>query len=288
MDNNHRNFLDEGYNDEPVPRENIQLPSYSGDDNDNVDALVEKLRIYCKIKGISEVGKLDRIPFCLTGRAFTLFSGLSDAQKRNMGAITKALRDNFEKTPLPPSVAYQVLAQTKMLAEEKVQTFYERLMQKCKNQNVSKEILLSFFLGGLHKDLKSYCLLKNPTTIQEAVSLAREAEIVLHTNDGSIVSTQTEQQNEINQLRAQILTIMKNKEATVAAITPPQNPQPPQISAPTCQLCGRFNHSATECRNTAAIKSIFSGYFPDNRRPIPYNRPPPTYRPYYNNNQQRN
>ena len=46
MDNNHRNFLDEGYNDEPVPRENIQLPSYSGDDNDNVDALVEKLRIY--------------------------------------------------------------------------------------------------------------------------------------------------------------------------------------------------------------------------------------------------
>ena len=192
MDNNHRNFLDEGYNYEPVPRENIQLPSYSGDDNDNVDALVEKLRIYCKIKGISEVGKLDRIPFCLTGRAFTLFSGLSDAQKRNMGAIITALRDNFEKNPLPPSVAYQVLAQTKMLAEEKVQTFYERLIQKCKNQNVSKEILLSFFLRGLHKDLKSYCLLKNPTTIQEAVSLAREAEIVLHTNDGSIVSTQTE------------------------------------------------------------------------------------------------
>ena len=111
MDNIHRNFQDEGYNDEPVPRENIQLPSYSGDDNDNVDALEEKLRIYCKIKGISEIGKLDRIPFCLSGRAFTLFSGLSNAQKRDMGAITKGGHN---------------------------------------------------FLGGLHKDLKSYCLLKKP------------------------------------------------------------------------------------------------------------------------------
>ena len=113
MDNIHRNFQDEGYNDEPIPRENIQLPSYSGDDNDNVDALEEKLKIYCKIKGISEVGKLDRIPFCLTGRAFTLFSGLPNSKKRDMGAILKALRDNFEKTPLPPSVAYQVLGKLK-------------------------------------------------------------------------------------------------------------------------------------------------------------------------------
>ena len=127
MNNEHRNFLDEEYNDEPIPRENIKLPSFSGDDNNNVDALVEKLRIYCKIKGISEEGKLDRIPFCLTGRAFTLFSGLTEEQNRNKGAIISSLRENFEKTPLPPSVAYQLLAQTK----EKVQTFYERLLQKC-------------------------------------------------------------------------------------------------------------------------------------------------------------
>ena len=36
-------FDDEGYHDICIPRENIQLPSFSGDDSDNVDALVEKL-----------------------------------------------------------------------------------------------------------------------------------------------------------------------------------------------------------------------------------------------------
>ena len=222
-------FDNGGYQDMGIPRENIQLPSFSGDDADNVDALVEKLNMYCKLKGLSEQGKLDRIPFCLTGRAFTLFSNLTAMQKRDMDSIIKMLRDNFGKTPLPASVAYQVLSETKMGEKEKVQQFYERLIEKCKGQVVQPEILLSFFLGGLHRDIKSYCLLKNPQSIQDAVALAREAEIVLRANDGSIVSTQTAQQNEINQLQAQMITLLRNKEATVAAIHPMPPPHFPII-----------------------------------------------------------
>ena len=125
-----------GYQDIGIPRENIQLPSFSGDDPDNVDALIEKLNMYCKLKGLNEQDKLDRIPFCLTGRAFILFSNLSATQKRNMNSIIKMLRDNFGKTPLPASVAYQVLSETKMGEKEKVQQFYERLIEKCKGQVV--------------------------------------------------------------------------------------------------------------------------------------------------------
>ena len=77
MEHQHGIFEDEGYYDAHIPRENLQLPSFSIDESDNVDALVEKLKMYCKLKGINEQGKLDRIPFCLTGRAFTLFSNLT-------------------------------------------------------------------------------------------------------------------------------------------------------------------------------------------------------------------
>ena len=165
------------------------------------------------------------------------------------------------------------------------------------------EILLSFFLGGLHKDIKSYCLLKNPESVHDAVALAREAEIVLRANDGSIVSTQTAQQNEINQLQAQMITLLRNKEATVAAIHPmppsfpnTQNQQfahqnnqqsPEPVNHQSCQICGRYNHTAAACRNTNAITSIFSSHFPQHRQFQQYSRSPPTFRPYYNNQQYR-
>ena len=101
-----------------------------------------------------------------------------------------------------------------------------------------------------------------------------------------------------------MITLLRNKEATVAAINPisqqfpiPMNQQFPnptnqQFSRPqnsiACQICGRFNHSAASCRNTTAITSMFSSYFSQTRQIQQYNRPPPTYRPYYYNQQTRN
>ena len=40
MEHRHGPLEDEGYYDIHTPRENLQLPSFSGDDSDNVDALV--------------------------------------------------------------------------------------------------------------------------------------------------------------------------------------------------------------------------------------------------------
>ena len=63
------------------------IPEFSGDSTQNVVDWLEKAELVCKLRGVAHL-----IPLRLTGGAFAVYQQLPDADKQDIGKITKALR----------------------------------------------------------------------------------------------------------------------------------------------------------------------------------------------------
>ena len=69
------------------------IPEFSGDATQNVVEWLEKAELVCNLRGITHLESF--IPLRLTGGAFAVYQQLPDADKRDSGKITKALRTAF-------------------------------------------------------------------------------------------------------------------------------------------------------------------------------------------------
>ena len=69
------------------------IPEFSGDATQNVVEWLEQAELVCKLRGIVHLESV--IPLRLTGGAFAVYQQLPDADKRDSGKITKALRTAF-------------------------------------------------------------------------------------------------------------------------------------------------------------------------------------------------
>ena len=69
------------------------IPEISGDATQNVVEWLEKAELVCNLRGIAHLESV--IPLRLTGGAFAVYQQLPDADKRDSGKITKALRTAF-------------------------------------------------------------------------------------------------------------------------------------------------------------------------------------------------
>ena len=69
------------------------IPEFSGDATQNVVEWMEKAELVCNLRGKAQLESA--IPLRLTGGAFAVYHQLPDADKRDSGKITKALRTAF-------------------------------------------------------------------------------------------------------------------------------------------------------------------------------------------------
>ena len=69
------------------------IPEFSGDATQNVVEWLEKDQLVCNMRGIAHLESVT--PLRLTGGAFAVYQQLPDAEKRDSGKITKALRTVF-------------------------------------------------------------------------------------------------------------------------------------------------------------------------------------------------
>ena len=69
------------------------IPEFSGDSTQNVVEWLEKAELVCKLRGVAHLESV--LPLRLTGGAFAVYQQLPDADKQDIGKITKALRTAF-------------------------------------------------------------------------------------------------------------------------------------------------------------------------------------------------
>ena len=94
------------------------IPEFSGDPTHNVVEWLEKAELVCKVHGIAQLESV--IPLRLTSGAFAVYQQLADADKRNSGKTTKALRTAFADNSF---TAYEQFVTRRLQPGETVDVF---------------------------------------------------------------------------------------------------------------------------------------------------------------------
>ena len=95
------------------------IPEFSGDSTQNVVEWLEKAELVCKLRSVAHLESV--IPLRLTGGAFAVYQQLPDADKQDIGKITKALRIAFA---VDSFTAYEPFVGRRLQHEETVDVFW--------------------------------------------------------------------------------------------------------------------------------------------------------------------
>ena len=96
------------------------IPEFSGDATQNVVEWMEKAELVCNLRDIAHFESV--IPLRLTGGAFAVYQQLPDADKRENGKITKALRTAFS---VDSFTAYEQFVGRRLHPGETVDVFWQ-------------------------------------------------------------------------------------------------------------------------------------------------------------------
>ena len=98
------------------------IPEFSGDSTQNVVEWLEKSELVCKLRGVAHLERV--LPLRLTGGAFAVYQQLPDADKQDIGKITKALRTAFAVDSI---TAYEQFVGRRLQHGETVDVFLAEL-----------------------------------------------------------------------------------------------------------------------------------------------------------------
>ena len=102
------------------------IPDFSGYASQNVVEWLEKAELVCDLRGIAHLETV--IPLRLTGGAFAVYQQVPDADKLNVGKITKALRTAFA---VDSFTAYEQFVRRRLQPGETVDVFLAELRRPC-------------------------------------------------------------------------------------------------------------------------------------------------------------
>ena len=121
------------------------IPEFSGDSTQNVVGWLEKAELVCKLSGVAHLERV--IPLRLTGGAFAVYQQLPDADKQDIGKITKALRIAFA---VDSFTAYEQFVGRRLQHGETVDVFLAELRRLA----VPFKMLACAFVAGLPDTVK--------------------------------------------------------------------------------------------------------------------------------------
>ena len=126
------------------------IPEFSGDATQNVVEWLEKAELVCNLRGIAHLESA--IPLRLTGGAFAVYQQLPDADKRDSGKITKALRTAFAVYSF---TAYEQFVGRRLQLGETVDVFLAELRRLAVPfGGLSDNMLSCAFVAGLPDTVK--------------------------------------------------------------------------------------------------------------------------------------
>ena len=126
------------------------IPEFSGDATQNVAEWLEKAELVCNLRGIAHLESV--IPLRLTGGAFAVYQQLPDADKRDSGKITKALRTAFA---VDSFTAYEQFVGRRLQPGETVDVFLAELRRPTVPfGGLSDNMLACAFVAGLPDTVK--------------------------------------------------------------------------------------------------------------------------------------
>ena len=126
------------------------IPEFSGDATQNVVEWLEKAELVCNLRGLAHLES--DIPLRLTGGAFAVYQQLPDADRRDSGKITKAMRTAFA---VDSFTAYEQFVGRRLQPGETVDVFLAELRRLAVPfWGLSDKMLACAFVAGLPDTVK--------------------------------------------------------------------------------------------------------------------------------------
>ena len=151
---------------------------FSGEKGDDIKYFIERFDRFCYINGKDDNYKVNHFPMHLTGRAQKLYSKLSDEIKEDYDILTGYLKIYFSPAQLPIIAAFKKLHSIKRNSSERIQDFYERLLDHIEGIEISDAQLMAIFISNFPKQIEDYIILKEPENLSIALKWAKQQELL--------------------------------------------------------------------------------------------------------------
>lgn len=152
-------------------------PTFHGDGVANVDQFLLAFNRHADFFGWSDDKLLRDLPLSLVGPANIWFSSLEPSSYPSFPDLARLLREKFN-SPASLWLVRQQLDQRKMGPTESVATYSADIRRQCQQLRIPKAEWVHILLRGLRPDLRSYLVLQQPQTYEEAEQMATLKEAV--------------------------------------------------------------------------------------------------------------
>lgn len=214
------------------------------DGTSNINEWIYKWQHVSRLNSYSENEQLDMFPLILRGKALTVLRSLNRTQRESPDEILHALVKRFEPQSLKQAKKVALFCH-KMAKEEELEDFIETLLAKARDIELPDSDILSIFISNVTTRLRSCLMMAQPTTLAEALNVARLKAATLEncedTKDQTNIKLQqilakleqaekSPKKNEVNQLSS-IEQAVERMTALVAGTCKSTDEEPGRVSA---------------------------------------------------------
>ena len=209
---------------------------FSGDKSQNVEAFFDRFETWCAKQGHDDNYKLQNIVFCLDGSAYTSYKTMAPELKNNYANLKKELVTYYSQTKLPDDQLFQHLNTLRMQKTDTVQKFYNLLMKKTQDLNISEAQLQVLFKAALPRYIRRYVKSEKPKTLSETLIKAREAEEL---------GSDYEEDDGIKEVKDSIKALMTKLDSPTAPIVSAMA----NNETSKCPWCFSTQHALIQCQS---------------------------------------
>ena len=253
-------------NNDGGARLQVKTPKYNG--KADWEAFHAQFELLSRAVGWSEDIKALQLALCLTDEALSCLLLLSPAERTDYGALVGALKRRFGQCSQPGVLRSELSSRQRQPGEplrilaNDIETLARRAYSHM-SPEVQSELARDQFIRAITpRELRVQTQLAHPRSLQEALELALEREVVggaaesTHTEGGPVVRTVRQEGpgQEKPAWAAELTELIR-----AVALQSPQGSNRPRRGPLVCWRCGQVGHISTRCPRNADIQGNAPG-----------------------------
>ena len=156
----------------------LNFPTFKGDDSEDVRDFLSNYARVADICGWSREKSCRALPLHLKGPASAWFNSLPDRDDLTFDQLAKALEKQYASGASKWQLT-QILDERKQREGETINSYTTDIRKQCNRLNLPPAECLKHFVRGLKEEIRSYVVLQQPETIEQAENYARLKEVTL-------------------------------------------------------------------------------------------------------------
>ena len=192
---------------------------FTGKSTQDPEVWLEYLERYCDFRQLAEVDRLKLFGILLHEGAADWFSTLPVVHKSTYGALARAFKNNYYKSPELKWKEAGALWNQAQAADERVEDFVTRLRKAARRLELPAEVLHYAVINGLRGPIRLHVVQQGVKTLDDTIRAAKVAEAAASTTPDALTVLMLDAMKANAQASEKQATELKQLATRVAALT---------------------------------------------------------------------